>query len=102
MFRFESELFRWEGDSAWHFLALPEAVADAIEDRQVGGLRRGFGSVRVRVTIGGSTWATSVFPDKGRRTFLLPVKAAVRKAEGLDAGDVATVVLELVDVVDRP
>ncbi|QOV92362.1 DUF1905 domain-containing protein [Humisphaera borealis] len=33
------------------------------------------------------TWQTSVFPDKKRGAFLLPVKAAVRKAEHLIIGD---------------
>ena len=96
MHRFEAELWRWEGNAAWHFVTLPEDVSDDIEDVS-GPVRRGFGSVRVRVTIGGSTWATSVFPDKQRQAYLLPVKQAVRKAEGLEAGDRATVALEVLD-----
>jgi len=51
----------------------------------------------VRVSIGGSRWTTSIFPDGGRGAYVLPIKRAVRKAEGLDAGDTATVTVELVD-----
>jgi hypothetical protein len=50
--------------------------------------------VRVHAQIGATTWATSVFPDKARGAFVLPVKAAVRKAEGLEVGDTVPVSLE--------
>ena len=43
--------------------------------------------MKVHVTIGATVWDTSIFPDKGSGGWLLPVKAAVRKAEGLVAGD---------------
>lgn len=98
-YSFSAELWRWDGDAAWHFVSVPEPVADAIADLADGGAmpRRGFGSVRVEVTVGGSRWRTSLFPDKGRGTYLLPVKAAVRRAERLDAGDAVEVALELLD-----
>ena len=51
-----------------------------------------FGSVRVEASVGATTWRTSVFPDKVRG-YVLPVKAAVRRAEGLDVGDDVTVSL---------
>lgn len=41
----------------------------------------------MEVTIGRTTWQTSVFPNKKRGVFLRPVKAAVPKAEHLDIGD---------------
>jgi hypothetical protein len=53
--------------------------------------------VRVRATVGGSTWTTSIFPDKARG-YVLPLKRPVRAAEGLDVGDVATVSVELLDL----
>jgi hypothetical protein len=59
--------------------------------------RRGFGSLRVKVTIGGSAWSTSIFPDGRLGTYSLPIKKAVRTAEGLGEGDVTTVTVELVD-----
>lgn len=96
---FDAELWIWDarrGDS-WTFVSLPVEAAAEIRD-VAGGSRRGFGSLRVRAAIGDSTWATSIFPDSARDTFALPVKKAVRRAEGLEAGDVATVTVELVDV----
>ena len=41
---------------------------------------------RVEVTVGATTWATSLFPDSARGTYLLPMKQAVRTAEGLADG----------------
>lgn len=98
-YAFSSELWLWDGAAAWHFISLPEAVADAIADVAdgVGRPRRGFGSVRVEVTVGSSRWRTSLFPDKERGTYLLPVKAAVRRAEQLTVGDPVEVALVLVD-----
>lgn len=88
---FTAELFRWEAADAWHFVALPVEASEEI--RLTSGPPRGFGSVRVEVTVGATTWLTSIFPDAGRGTYVLPVKAAVRKAEAVEAGDPVEVVL---------
>ncbi|MEK9860644.1 MAG: DUF1905 domain-containing protein [Alphaproteobacteria bacterium] len=47
------------------------------------------------VRIGASAWKTSIFPDSGSGSFVLPIKKEIRKAEGLAAGDRARVHLEL-------
>lgn len=83
---FTAVLWEHDGDGAWHFVTLPEAVADEVEAVTAGDQRRGFGSVRVEVTVGATTWRTSLFPDSRRRSYVLPVKQAVRRAEGLAAG----------------
>jgi hypothetical protein len=59
------------------------------------GRRRGFGSVRVNVTVGDSRWSTSVFPPRSGGWFL-PVKKAICRAEGLEEGDEIDVLLELI------
>lgn len=95
---FDAELWRWDarrGDS-WIFVSLPVDVSEEIRERHHGP-RRGFGSVRVRVTVGGSTWTTSIFPDSTQGCYVLPIKRAVRVAEDLDVGDVAAVSIELID-----
>ena len=95
-FTFEAEIWLWEGDAAWHFLSLPTDVTDAI-DAAFGHQAKGFGSQRVEVTIGDTTWRTSVFPSKDEATFILPVKKAVRRAEGLAEGEPAAVTLTVLE-----
>ncbi len=96
---FAAELWAWDARRAdtWTFVTLPTETAEDIRELAAGP-RRGFGSVRVRVEIGGSTWQTSIFPDATRGSYVLPVKRAIRKAEELDVGDVATVTVELLDL----
>ena len=93
---FTAPLWKWEGNAAWHFVTLPFDVTDEI-DELTEGRRRGFGSVRVQVTVGARTWATSIFPDTKAGSFVLPVKKAVRTAEGLADGAPVAVELELLD-----
>lgn len=94
--RFDAELWLHDGEAAWHFVTLPPDLSDDIAARPVA-RRRGFDSVRVRVTIGGSTWSTSVFPDAKRKAYVLPVRKDVRAAEGLVAGGPVSVLLSLLD-----
>ena len=61
-FEFTADLWRHRGEAAWHFVTLPHDVADDIDEITTT-TRRGFGSVRVEVTVGSSTWNTSIFPD---------------------------------------
>jgi hypothetical protein len=93
---FDSGLWLWDARraDAWVFASLPANESEDIRDL-AGGLRRGFGSLRVRATIGSSTWTTSIFP--GRAGYVLPVKRSIRMAEALDVGDTATVTVELID-----
>lgn len=95
---FDAELWIWDARRAdsWTFVSLPKDVTEEFEEL-ARGERRGFGSLRVRVAIGASTWSTSIFPDSERGCYVLPVKKAVRKAEGLTAGDTAAVTVELID-----
>lgn len=74
-------------------LTVPEDESDEIRD--IAPHPGGFGSVRVRVTIGSTEWKTSVFPQKNDGPYVLPIKKEVRKREGIDAGDAASVTLAL-------
>lgn len=88
-----------EGYAPIGFLRTPPEAAEAIGahrfERQLEtGKRRGFGSVKVAVTLGGSRWQTSLFPNKGGNWFL-PIKKPVRLAENLLDGAEIEVELEL-------
>ncbi|MBK8460909.1 MAG: DUF1905 domain-containing protein [Micropruina sp.] len=92
---FTAPLWRAEAADAWRFVSLPVELADLVRLRA--GPPRGFGSLRVEVTVGATTWRTSVFPDSRRGTYMLPMKKSVRQAELLEDDDDVTVVLRLID-----
>lgn len=95
---FEAELWEASAVASWVFVTVPPDVTEAVrQDAAELGEPTAFGSVRVEARIGGTTWRTSVFPDAELGCFVLPVKKAVRRAEGLDVGDLAAVSLSVVD-----
>ena len=85
---FVGELWFWRGPAPWHYATVPEEECGVLE--AVSGLvSYGWGVIPVRATVGQTTWGTSLFPKDG--SYLVPVKAAVRDAEGIELGDVVTV-----------
>lgn len=96
VFSFDADLWLHDGAAPWHFVTVPGGIADEIE-ATVRGARRGFGSVKVSVTIGSTTWATSLFPDAKAASYVLAVKRMVREREGLTAGDTVSVSMVVVD-----
>jgi len=80
----------WQGSAdapakgAWYFLTIAGETAQAI--RAASPNAAAWGSVAVAVTIGATTWRTSLFPSKSHSGWLLPIKAAVRKAEKITEG----------------
>lgn len=93
-FEFDAEVWEHVGSASWFFVSLPEPIADDIEGA-FGHRAKGFGSLRVEVTIGATRWQTSIFPDNKRGTYVLPVKKAVRRAEALGDGTAASITLEV-------
>ncbi|MBM6401987.1 DUF1905 domain-containing protein [Phycicoccus sonneratiae] len=91
---FSAPLWRWR-EGSWHFVTVPQAVSDEV-DEAVGDATGGFGSVRVEVTVGATVWRTSLFPSTEEAAYVLPVKKAVRTAEGLLEGEPAQVTVRLV------
>lgn len=96
---FTAPLWEWDARRAesWTFVSLPADISEEIQEMTSTVPRRGFGSLKVEATLGGTRWKTSIFPEKGG-TYVLPVKKAVRTAEQLTPGDEATVTVRLLDV----
>ena len=81
---FTSPCWLYAGKGAWYFVTLPPDSAAEISyfsKTLNGGKRTGWGSVRVTVQVGETVWQTSLFPDSKNKSYVLPIKAAVRKAE---------------------
>lgn len=81
---FTAELIEWRGPAPFYFAPLtPDAVRQVRETAALASY--GWGVVPVTVTIGSTEFTTSLFPRQGG--YLLPIKDAVRKAEGIRLGD---------------
>jgi len=80
--------------AAWRFIGIPKARGTEIK-KKFGAHARGWGSLPVSVTIGKTTWNTSIFPDKKSGSYLLPLKAKVRKVEDIRDNSVVTYTLRL-------
>jgi hypothetical protein len=94
-YAFAAELWRWESRrELWTFVSVPADLSAEIAENTAG-LAGGFGSLAVEARIGGSRFRTSIFPS-GDGTYALPVKRAVREAEGVGLGDRVEVELALI------
>ena len=85
-FEFSAVLWEYAGKGSWHFAAVPKDTSDDIR-AFTKHLAKGFRSVRVTAKIGETVWKTSLFPDSESGCYFLPIKASVRKDEGLSKGD---------------
>jgi hypothetical protein len=85
-----TEVLKYPGITGWHYVTLPADIVDDIRARY-GSSARAFGSLAVSVEVGHSEWTTSIFYDNNTASYLLPLKADVRKREDVAEGDTVTV-----------
>jgi hypothetical protein len=81
---FSGDVFVWRGPAPFHFVAVPADLADVIK-AIAPMVTYGWGVIPVRVRIGGTEVKTSLFPKDGG--YLVPLKDAIRNAEGIADGD---------------
>jgi hypothetical protein len=96
-FIFTAPLWLYTGKGAWYFVTLPKDAADEI--KFFNPTTKGFMPIKVRATIGEKSWKTSIFPDKKSGSFLLAVKAEIRKKEKLNAGEHTRVSISIASIV---
>ncbi len=89
-----SEVLVYPGMSGWRFLVLPKKQSEEIK-KTFGKHARGWGSLRVSVTVGKTEWKTSIFPDKKSASYILPLKAQVRKAEDIADDDTVQFLIKI-------
>lgn len=92
-FEFSGTIFEWRGPAPHHFIDVPdEECADISE--LAAEVTYGWGMIPVRLRLGESEWETSLWPRNGR--YVVPLKLAVRRAEGVGTGDTVAIGLAVV------
>jgi hypothetical protein len=88
------EVWHWRGPAPHHFVTVAEgSPAHAAMAEAAPLVSYGWGMIPVTVRLGRTTWTTSLFPKDG--AYVVPLKLAVRRAEGVELGDVVTLSLRV-------
>lgn len=85
---FSGEIWQWRGPPPFYFVTVPEEPSSDLQMVSPA-VSYGWGMIPVRARIGAIGWGTSLWPKNGG--YVVPLKDAVRHAEGLDDGDDVTV-----------
>ena len=89
---FDGEIWFWQGPAPWYFVTVPQKECGDIHAIS-GSVSYGWGVIPASVRIGETVYTTSLFPKNG--SYIVPIKASVRKAEGLEEGDSVSVGVEI-------
>lgn len=104
----QTEIWIYPSETAsWHFVSIPKEISEKIKAKiypQTKGskgstkpkVKRGFGSVKVKATIGKSSFETSLFPSKQSGAYIMPIKKEIRRKEAVQSGDTVKLKIELV------
>lgn len=90
-----AKVWLYPGKAGWHFVTIPQDISEDIKNL-FGDKAKGWGSLPVAITLGSSTWNTSIFPDKKEEAYLLPLKKEIRKKENIQMDDSLTFLLEII------
>lgn len=90
---FVGPVVEWRGPAPYYFVQVPAEESDDIKVAAKG--LEYWGQVPVRVRLGEAEFTTALFPKDG--CYLLPLKNAVRRPAGIEAGDVVAVGLDVAD-----
>lgn len=81
----------WEHeDGSWRFITVPKQTSDEIH-AQFSSRAKGLDSIPVQVTVGLSSWKTSLFFSKSHGGYILPIKREVRVKESIEDGKIISI-----------
>jgi hypothetical protein len=89
---FTGEVWEWRGPAPYYFVTVPDDDCAELE-ASAAFVSYGWGMVPVAATIGDTRWTTSLWPKDG--AYVVPLKAAIRRAEHVELGDSVTVRLDV-------
>lgn len=84
-YEFDAIPWQYQGKGAWHFISLPLRLAKEIRDN-LKWQEEGWGRMKAKAQIGNSEWETAIWFDTKAKTYLLPLKAEIRKKEKIEVG----------------
>jgi hypothetical protein len=86
--QFSGEVWYWRGPAPWHFVTVPAEYAPDLAE-VAKRVSYGWGCLPSSARLGDTTFTTALIPKDG--SYLVPLKADVRRREKVEVGDIVTV-----------
>ena len=82
-YEFTAKMWQYSSPMAWYFVSLPTDISAEIR-ANMKWMEEGWGRLKAAAKIANTLWETAIWFDTRHNTYLLPIKAEVRKKEKLD------------------
>lgn len=99
IFKFKAIVWIYPGKAGWHFVTIPKKQSEEIS-HLFGRLKKGWGSLPVKVSLRKTYWTTSIFPHKKSKGYLLPIKKEIRQKEKISASESLSFTIEILLSLD--
>jgi len=84
-YEFSEKPWQHASPGDWYFASLPKEMAKEIRD-SLKSEEEGWGRLKATAKIGNSEWKTAIWFDTKVDTYMLPLKAEIRKKEHIETG----------------
>ncbi len=81
-YEFYAKAWQHSAPNGWYFVSLPTEIANEIREN-LKWQEEGWGRLKATAQIGDSQWETAIWFDTKHKTYLLPLKAEIRKKESI-------------------
>lgn len=82
-YEFTAAPWQYKAPGGWYFISVPEDISKEIREN-LKWQEEGWGRLKITAEIGSTRWKTAIWFDTKRNTYLLPLKADVRKKEKIE------------------
>lgn len=93
-YNFNGKPWQYEGPNGWTFISLPVNIAKEIRDI-LKKEEEGWGRLKMTAKIGETEWKTAIWFDTKKNTYLLPLKAEIRKKERIELDKIFAVTIRI-------
>lgn len=89
-YTFSGKIWKHNTNGGWFFISLPKNISKEIREN-LQWQEEGWGRMKASALANGLNWDTPIWFDKKHETYLLPLKADIRKKANIELEDEVTV-----------
>lgn len=82
-YEFKTEMWRHSSPGGWYFVSLPKMMSKEIRENHKW-QEEGWGRMKALAQIAALKWETAIWFDTKKDTYILPIKAEIRKKSNLE------------------